>query len=406
MLLLLPFGGGRVWALASPKGEDVKGLQRTISVAHTRAYTDSLVLTDTAELADLFLTFKFDQEQSMLTVTLQSESMLHVFRRPTKYRKTIGSEWGLLYYRSRLLKPLRLPYKVESAPKARYHLSKDVKRRLAPRKHRRRYEFHKWAEVAGMTPIPQKYNMVNDKIEQSYRIDTSTVSVNFTLHDVMTMANNPRYPKEADGYILDNWKDFSIQYQIAIIRDYCLGMEKDVEAAWKQHEAVSAELAKLLQLCPSGQASTNEVHNTFHTMRNAALAKFPRKEFETKCPDLKDAWTCYNECVDSIIKLTCTVSDEAMRAEVSKDIVKTLSGGKHIDEQSLLLKARQLDELTALWQLKTDRQERLNITQQCDKIIRDAENQTRDRLTSTPEQRKAVDMIQKAIAYYKKTCGR
>lgn len=380
--------------------------QRTISVAHTRAYTDSLTLTDTAELADLYLTFKFDQEKSMLTVTLESEPMLHVFRRDTKYRKTIGSEWGKIYYRSRLLKPLRLPYKVESAPKARYHLSKDVKRRLSPRKHRRRYEFHKWAEVTGMTPIPQKYNMVNDKIEQSYRIDTSTVSVTFTLRDVMTMANNPRYPKETDGYILDNWKDFDMQYQIAIIRNYCLGMDEEVAAAWKQHDAVAAELAKLLQLCPTGEVATNEVHNTFHTMRNATLAKFPRKAFETKCPDLQDAWTCYNECVDSIIKLTCTVSDDAMRAEVSKNIVKTLSGGKQIDETALLFKARQLDELTALWQLKTDRQDRLNITQQCDKIIRDAENQTRDRLAITPSQRQAVATIQKAIAYYKNTCGR
>lgn len=377
--------------------------QRMVSVSPTEAFEDSLTLMPGSDAADLHLKFVFDQDKSTLTVTMQSEKMLHVFRRDAKYRNVVGKN----IFHPRRIKLFKLPYNVESTATARYKIAKSTKKLLAPRKQRKNYVFHQWDEVGGMQPVNTKYNMVNDNIEQVYKIDPTANSVTFNLRDVMTLEHDPAHPNKFENYVIDNLKDFNMQYQIVLLRDPCLGKDSLIAEASKLHKELQDAINSLNEAYPDGKTSTMELLDMFQNTRNGYLAKYGKRDEKSTCQDLQNTIDAYNACVDSLQSMTCTLTKEGLQKASEAEFVTGVEGRvRHIDSNSLLFKARQLDELVAQWKSlpASKTRERLYLLQQCDKVIADTEMQIKGRLASTPEQKKALETMRRAINYYNTVC--
>lgn len=366
-------------------------------------HTDSLSLATSDGSSDVTITFTYDQAESALKVVMESDKILHVFRRDAVY-KDIIREW--LLFKHRRLNVFKLPYEVESPADADYKISKAMKRSFGSRKARRDYMFHQWDDV---TPFKQintgKFSMLNDRIEQTYKVEEGVDNFSFTLRDVMVLTHNPKKPKKYNNYLIENLKDFNIHYMVVLMKDPCYGMENEIEEGNKACEELKTELEKLNTSFPDGVAQSVDQLKNFQTMRNTLLKKYSRKDMESPCENLQKSWNEYNALVDSLTSMTCNLSSELAERAANSEMVLGLDGRTAgIDALGLLFKARQIDELVNAWKVTRNRKDRGAYKQQCEKIISDAEKQVVGKYAVTKEQKDAVNTITKAIEYFNNTC--
>ena len=103
----------------------------------------------------------FNESENTLTVSLVSYRDLFVFQDDVPFQQAIKGD---------RLRPDRLPYVVQSDPKAQFVLDKSLKASLE--KPHKKLLFHRWITYQGLQPQPIEYKMVNEFIEQTFDIQS------------------------------------------------------------------------------------------------------------------------------------------------------------------------------------------------------------------------------------------
>ena len=257
---------------------------------------------------------------------------------------------------------------------------------------RKQYIFKRWIEYEGLQPTPSQYKMVNDYIEQSFDILGKRNAVTVTLRDLFLL--DPVENKPA-SYILSRGRDLNTKYQIAIVRNPCLGLEEEVAAAQKLCQDIQKAYNGFRKNYPNGEAASAEALKDFNNTKKVLLAQYPAKDAQSPCPDLQDALQQYNHYVDSIGMLNCILrqNDEA-----------AWDDGKPLDTKLLYTQTRQLDKAVARWLVSKDELERKDLVTQCQDIIQDVTAMIRQHQVTTAEEKQAVQAYKQAEQYFRKTC--
>lgn len=365
-----------------PAGFALAQTVKAISVSGTASYTDHISLGQDSRDMDVMVKFIFDEPNNTFTVSVLSYRNLFVFREPALYGQVV---------RCNYLRPELLPYVADNETHARFKLSKQLKRSLAKPLHK--YVFQRWMEYEGLQPQPLDYKMVNDYIEQTFDIpDKKSRIVSITLRDLYLL---DAVKKKANTYVLTEGRDLNVKYQITIVRNPCLGMDDEIEAAGKLTAAVKKAYGSFLTNYPKGEVSSEEALKTFKDTRAALLTLYPVKEDVSACPDLSNLVKEYNQYVDSISRFS-------LRLRAPEEAA--WDDGKPLDVKLLYTQTRQLDKSIARWLVSTDELERSDLVEQCQDIVKDMTAMIRSHRVTTKEEQRAVQAFRQAEEYFKKTC--
>ena len=261
---------------------------RDIIVTYDKSFTDHVSLASDSRDMDLMVKFIFDEEANQLTVSLISYRYLFVFREDARY--------GNIIHHNRL-DPEDLPYVAEYPEKSRFILSKDFRKSIPnPRKD---HIFTKWIEYRGLQPVPMKYKMINDYVEQTFDVINYGNNVMVKLGDVFVMDKTPT-KKHPDDYTFVAGKNLNIEYRIKIVRNPCFGLESETELAENTLTAVSKAYQNFSGKYKSGIVETESALKTFNEMKDVLTTQFRAKHSDSPCPDLKSLWDRYDCYVDSI----------------------------------------------------------------------------------------------------------
>ena len=368
-------------ALFMSAGIAVGQTVRTIAVSNDKSYTDHVSLAQDSRDMDVMIKFVFDEPNNVLTVSLLSYRRLFVFRESSRYNNVV---------RCGRIRPERLPYIAEADEGTRFPLSRQLKRSIPAPKCK--YIFSRWIEYEGLQPTPSECKMVNDFIEQSFEIQGKRTSVNVTLGDVYLLDSK----KEDSGiYELAVGRDLNLKYRITIVRNPCLDMDDAIAAARSALLDVQKAYNGFRANFADGAVTTEDALNAFRQTKAVLLTQFPRKDAQASCPNLEAMLQQYNQYVDSIGMLSCSL---VIPEDVSWD------DGKPLDTELLYTQTRQLDKAMARWLVSKDNLEKKDLITQCQDIIKDVSAMIRQHRISTPEERQAVQAYRQAEAYFHKIC--
>ncbi|MBQ8989874.1 MAG: hypothetical protein IJ067_09305 [Prevotella sp.] len=353
---------------------------KEITVSQENSYTDHVSLKEDSRDMDLMVKFVFNEEANTLTVSLISYRTLFVFWDQVRYKPT---------FRGRTLRPKMLPYVVESDPDDRFRVSKVLKWSIP--KPRKSYVFNRWNSYDGLQPTPQDYKMVNDYISQTFDILNKRSQVSVTLRDIFLMEHT-----DVRDYEIFFGKDLYTQYQVTIQRDPCYGKDEDIKSAQDAEKSIAAAYASINDKYGSGQVTSQESLKLFQEMQDLLISQYPRKEAQSDCPDIQAAYDSYNQYVESISRMTCRL--------VTATSAGAASGLAGILPKTLLLKARQIDQLVARWMNSRDVMERRDLVKQCDSVVKAGEADISSQGAYSAEQKQAVSVFREAVQYFNKTC--
>ena len=368
-------------ALCLSAGMAVGQTVKTIAVSADRSYTDHVSLAQDSRDMDVMIKFVFDEPKNQLTVSLLSYRSLFVFREASRYKTVV---------RCGQLRPERLPYVADAGEGTRFPLSRHLRRSIPGPNCK--YIFSRWIDYEGLQPAPSEYKMVNDFIEQTFDIQGKRTAVSVTLGDVYLL--DARKKREG-AYVLSAGRDLNLKYQIAIVRNPCLGKDEDIAAATSALKDVQKAYEGFRANYAQGEVSSDDALKAFQETRTVLLTQFTAREEQSSCPDLAAALQQYNQYVDSIGRLSCKL---VVPEDVSWD------DGKPLDTELLYTQTRQLDKAMARWLVSKDALEKKDLITQCQDIIQDVSAMIRQHRVSTPEEQKAVQAYRQAEAYFRKTC--
>ena len=352
---------------------------KTVTVSGNASVTDHISLAEDARDMDVMVKFIFDEPKNRLTVSVISYRSLFVFREPSNYRAVVRCD---------RLRPELLPYVAKAEEKEVFKLSGPLRRSIpCPRS---KYVFKRWIDYEGLQPVPTKYKMVNDYIEQSFDIQQKRNNVTVTLRDLYLLDHSDRRPND---YSLLLGKDLNTEYQVQIVRNPCLGLEKELEASVNLYLNVREAYVSFSNSYKGGKVDNEEALKTFDETRKALLAQFPARKNTSSCPSIRDAVQQYNNYVDSISNFTCTIREKEVPA-----------WDKGLDVKMIYAQARQLDNAVARWLVSKDELERQDLVSQCREMIQDVSTMIQRHKPSTPEEKNAVKVYNQAERYFKKTC--
>ena len=358
---------------------------RAISVAQGASYTDHLSLNMDSKDMDLMVKFVFDEDANTLTVSLISYRTIFVFWDRVRMKPLV---------RGRRIRPELLPYVVNYEPNDRYLITKLFKSTV-PRP-RKKFYFQRWMDYEGLQPIPQEYKMVNDYISQTFDILNKRSLVTFRLHDIFLMDKTEK--KKYNLYEIPFGRDVNIEYQVTIERNPCFGFGEEVASAQKALEGVKGGYKTLKKNYGNGKVGSEEALKVFDDLKRNLLEQFPAKQQSSPCQDMQTAYDEYNQYVDSISQIKCTLESfggtgTAASAEISAEGTKIIAS-----------KARFIDNLVSRWLVSTDPTERRDIVRRIQSQIDDVNELIGDRSGNTPQQRQAIEMFRAAESYFQKTC--
>lgn len=353
---------------------------KSVSVSNEASYTDHISLSEDSRDMDIMVKLVFDEQKNSLTVSVLSYRSLFVFREASRYHSVV---------KGGALRPDLLPYVAEAEPKAKFVLSKALKKSIHKKK---KYVFNRWVEYDGLQPAPTAYKMVNDYIEQVFEIQGQRGVATLTLRDIFLLEPSKKNPKL---FTLMQGRDLNLKYQIQILRNPCFGLDDELAATAKVCTDAKTAWDGFKKNYGSGEVPTAEALNTFNQTKAVLLTQFPHKKDRTSCPDLLQYIGQYNNYVDSIANLTCKVSAPE---EVWDD-------GKPLDTKLIYSQARQIDKSVARYLVSKDELERSDILEQCGDIISDVSGMIqRYKAPLTAEEAEAVRVYRQAEQYYRKTC--
>lgn len=358
---------------------------RNITVSYDKSYTDHLSLAKDSRDMDLMVKFVFDEDKNSLTVSLISYRLLFVFREPSRYKNIIHHN---------RLDPEDLSYVSTFPENSRFILSKEFRNSI-PKPHKD-YIFPAWIQYTGLQPVPMKYKMVNDYIEQSFDVTNYGTDVTVNLGYVVVMENTST-KKHPDDYTFVAGKDLNVSYRITILRNPCFGLDSEMEIAQNNLSAVNEAYSNLKAMYGTGVMENEKLLKSFNDMKGVLLKQFAYKKSDSPCAELKDTWDSYDSYVDSIGSLTCRL----------KEIEGNGAGSAlKVDPSIITGMARQIDKDVSRWLLSKDAMERRDLEKECSDIIQEINGMIGSSSGSTPEQKKAIAIFRQAEAYFKSTCGK
>lgn len=354
---------------------------KNIAVSQDQPYTDHISLEGDVTDKDIMVKFVFDEAANQLTVSLISHRMIFVFREDVRFKPL---------FKGRRLRPEQLPYVVTYDPTDKYTVSKLFKSTVP--KPRRKYVFHRWIDYEGLQPAPQDYAMVNDYISQTFDILKKRNSVVVRVRDVMLMNDISKHMNKK-RYEIPFGRDLYTEYHVDIRRNPCFGLEDDIASAQAALDGARKSYRSLRKKFPSGTVSSEEALSAFRDLKELLLKQYPRKDVESGCPDIQQAWDTYNLYADSISDMKLRVVPIATEGKITAEGVSA---------RLLLTRARQIDTAVARWLLSNDPVERRDIVIRIEDLIKNVNSAVSSQGVYSAEQRQALSVFREAERYYRK----
>ena len=378
---LLPLTSYLLLSTTTAKAQTVKN----ITVSQEQSYTDHISLEGDVTDKDIMVKFVFDEAANQLTVTLISHRMIFVFREDVRFKPLI---------KGRRLRPDQLPYVVTYEPKDQYRISKLFKTTVP--KPTKKYVFHRWIDYEGLQPAPQEYAMVNDYISQTFDILKKSNSVVVRLRDVMLMNDVSKHINKR-RFEIPFGRDLFTEYHVEIQRNPCFGLDEDIASAKAALDGIRKSYNSLRKSFGSGTVDSQESLKTFQDLKSQLTEQYPRKNEQSLCPDIQDAWDAYNAYTDSISSMNC---------KVVAAVNSVIPGSDGLSARSLLTKARQIDAAVSRYLLSNDPVERRDIIFQMETLIKTCNETIRSQGAYTTEQKQAVQVFREAERYFRNNCNR
>jgi hypothetical protein len=192
-------------------------------------------------------------------------------------------------------------------------------------------------------------------------------------------------------------RDLYTEYHVEIQRNPCFGLDEDIASAKAALDGVRKSYNSLRKSFGSGTVDSEESLKTFQDLKSQLTEQYPRKNDQSLCPDIQDAWDAYNAYTDSISNMNCKV------AAAAKSIIP---GGDGLSSRMLLSKARQIDAAVSRYLLSSDPIERRDIIFQTETIIKTCNETIHSQGVYTTEQKQAVQIFREAERYFRNNCNR
>lgn len=368
--------------------------QKQIVVSSEKPYVEWLGGVPDADMRDLCLRVSFDDSTSTAKVSLSSANAnLFGFN-------SGGIVYGQIFGCGRRLKTGRLPYKVEYDSSLKFILSGPSRKSLG--RGYRETVFHSWLEYDGAMPVQSVTTMPEDSLVRTFSITDpgQEIKLRLRLRDIFFLERRGTRPAAAKKLYLSNYQDLHAEYDVTIQRNPCYGMDGRTAEINAKHKDISEAVKILSDSYPEGKVLSLEDFENFQGIKAGILQNFVKAEEDVSCPDLREAISSYNACIDSLLAMSCAISDEKRMA-----LVRNLGLGlQRVDAEWLLHCARQIDELTAQWRIETKKSVKMSIKMQCEQLIEEVTSSTIGRGIMNEDDRRALNSFIKAKEYFNKTC--
>ncbi|MBM6782036.1 hypothetical protein [Bacteroides mediterraneensis] len=354
---------------------------KQIEVAENAPYVDHISLKPGATDMDLLVKINFDEPNNRLIVSLISYRKLFAFQENVRYSHVV---------RFNKLRPNKLPYVAESDEKAKYKITRSLRKSIKPK---RKHIFKSWIKYEGLQPQPTEYKIVNDYIEQTFDILHKAADVSITLRDILVM--NEQINQKKKKYDLFFQTDLDRTYHISIKRDPCFGKEDAIQTTKNQAENIRTAFMALKQkFGPDSQLNTSESEKIFNEMKALLLKQYPKKEETNTCPDIQTNIETYNSYVDAIQNMQCKFQIIKEKQHVMLEI----------SAEYILSMARKIDNSTNKWLLSSDDIEKSDIEATCNQIIDSIDTHVQQATDISHSQQEALAIFNKAKIYFRQTC--
>ena len=359
---------------------------KEITLSQEHSFTDHIALANDSRDLDLMVKLVFNESENTLTVSLVSYRDLFVFQDDVPFQQAIKGD---------RLRPDRLPYVVQSDPKAQFVLDKSLKASLE--KPHKKLLFHRWITYQGLQPQPIEYKMVNEFIEQTFDIQSKNNRVQVTLHDLFVMEPHLHKPI----YRLVCQKDVNTVYEIYIQRNPCFQKEEEINELVAKVEAIAAGYHTLTgKFGIDAVTDSEETVNLFQENKQLLLQQFPVLENKSRCEQIQEQVTAYQNYRDSIQALTCTyLPPEAPEAAPRHELILL-----EVSPEQILSMARQIDNCVGRWMLTDDQAEKQDLENYCIQIISRLNEMIQEADTVSPEQEAAIVIFRRAEKHFEDSC--
>ena len=371
-ILLLCFIPMLVW------GQTVKN----ISVSADTSYTDHIALRKDSKDTDILVKFVFDEANEQLTVSLISYRRLFVFREDARYKQVV---------RGKKLRPDLFPYVTDAEKGQQFRLSYDLRKSIP--KPKKAYIFRRWLSYDGLIPVDGEVKMVNDFIEQKFDIKNRLDLVRVRLRDVFLMDQDER---KANRFWVTYGKDLDTEYQVTLRRDPCFGKAEDITVALTALNNLRAGFRPFYNRYKSGKVSSDDMLSTFKKSKETLLQQFPAHTVNTQCETLRSTWEQYNQTIDSLVQMQCTIEASAPLAD------GVVQGG--VQSSFLNSCTRKLDTLVSQWLLTSVAAQREDLKSKGEDLIKSVHDNVKQQGVISKEQQNAYNLFKTAERYFKITC--
>lgn len=359
---------------------------KNIYLSDGKPHTDHIAERGAAQELDLIVEIDFDEPNNALNVSLLSYRQLFVFRDPVIYRSAI--KWQKLL-------PERLPYVIEGEPKTKYKVKKELRKIIKPEdKKRRKYKFSEWASSESLSAKTTDYKMVNDYIDQAFDITSKDDYIELKLNDIIMMRPKEKQSHRVTKYELFYMRNLDRRYAIKLMRNPCLGREKEIEDTTTQLTALQGNLAKLDSLHGAkGISSSRDSVTLFNQIKSTVQSQSTPMQLDSinGCPDLEKIKREYNDSLDKIKQMECYY-------------VAPYGTAQQADANHILSESCRIDELVSTWQTTSDLAEKGDAYVECQKLISSMDSYLKNRDTNTTAARNAVVLYKRARAMFYRIC--
>lgn len=368
--------------------------QKRVVVSASHPYVEWLGGTPDMDSHDMCLRISFDDATSALKVSLSSaNSRLFAFHSGgLVYKEIFGCR--------KRLRPEKLPYKITYDPSNKFFMSGYSRKSLGPGF--KETILHSWIESSGATPVSEEYTMPEDSLVQVFKVESAAKEIDMMirLRDIFFIEHRGSSPVAMKRHYLASYMDLKTEYDVTVLRDPCFGKEDQIAAVKARHKEASVAIKGLEKTYPEGKVLSLDDFEDFQSTKNTLLQNYTKMDGATDCSCLKDAIDAYNVCIDSLLNMCCTISDDKRM-----EIVQTLGLDlQRIDAGWLYHCARQIDELTAQWSVEKSKAAKLSIVKQCERLINEAGMSTIRHGVLNDDDRKALNSFIQAKEYFYRTC--
>ncbi len=346
---------------------------KEVTVSDSAYFEETLQYPFDDKGLELRLRLSFDEENDRLELVLVGSRTMMVFRQDVRYRDVFG------FWRN--MKPEKLPFRVLVPPGSKYRLTGSVWKGF--RKKRKNHIFNSWlenvsAELVQIQPATSGIRsaeamMVTDSIVQRFGIGNDATDAYLTLRNLMVTDVGKVHKgtgKVRYDIVMD--QDMNTSYHVIIRRDPCFRTGQLIDSVRTRTEALGEAYRRLATSCPNGVASSVEEGDIFNQHRLFLLSRYPAIDATHECRGVQELYDRYNALRDSLEHAPCSYSPDDLQKQKKAQ-------GKILNAEVLVNTARSLDLLVSKILLTSDIQERLDLIDMGDNLIRSVDDSLSER---------------------------